>query len=65
MRLGYRPHDCAEAYVRVKVSQFSDLTLDLQYIDDDLKTDADRGWIHLRSKSERVFLKGRRTGCYV
>jgi porin len=37
----------AEAYVRVKVSQFSDLTLDLQYIDDDMKTDADRdGFIY-------------------
>jgi porin len=34
-----------EAYVRVKVSQFSDLTLDLQYIDDDLKTNADRDGI--------------------
>ncbi|MDQ7786377.1 MAG: carbohydrate porin [Thermodesulfovibrionales bacterium] len=37
----------AEAYVRVQVSQFSDLTLDLQYIDDDLKMDADRdGFIY-------------------
>lgn len=37
----------AEAYFRVKVSQFSDLTLDLQYIDDDRKTDGDRdGFIY-------------------
>ncbi|MEW6571673.1 MAG: carbohydrate porin [Nitrospirota bacterium] len=37
----------AEAYLKLKLSQFNDITLDVQYIDEDLKTDEDRdGFIY-------------------
>jgi porin len=36
-----------EAYVKMQICQFSDITLDLQYVDDDLKTNEDRdGFIY-------------------